>query len=129
MVASAHLSVVTARVAGVKRIIGCTPPQNGTPHEATIAAMKLGGADDIYLLGGVQAIGAMTYGTETIRPVDMVVGPGNAYVAEAKRQEFGQVGIDLLAGPTGTLVVADDSADGEMTATDLLGKRSMVQLL
>lgn len=122
MVASAHMSIVTARVAGVKRIIGCTPPQNGKPHAATIAAMKLGGADDIYLLGGVQAIGAMTYGTETIRPVDMVVGPGNAYVAEAKRQVFGQVGIDLLAGPTEILVVADDSADGEMAATDLLGQ-------
>jgi sulfopropanediol 3-dehydrogenase len=91
-------------------------------HAATIAAMKLGGADDIYLLGGVQAIGAMTYGTETIQPVDMVVGPGNAYVAEAKRQVFGQVGIDLLAGPTEILVVADDSADGEMAATDLLGQ-------
>jgi sulfopropanediol 3-dehydrogenase len=122
MVASAHMSIVTARVAGVKRIIGCTPPQNGKPHAATIAAMKLGGADDIYLLGGVQAIGAMAYGTETIQPVDMVVGPGNAYVAEAKRQVFGQVGIDLLAGPTEILVVADDSADGEMAATDLLGQ-------
>ncbi|MBV9998057.1 MAG: histidinol dehydrogenase [Verrucomicrobia bacterium] len=122
MVASAHMSIVTARVAGVQRIIACTPPTGGKPHDATIAAMALGGADEIYLLGGVQAIGAMAYGTDTIAPVDMVVGPGNAYVAEAKRQVFGHVGIDLLAGPTEILVIADDTADGEMAATDLLGQ-------
>jgi sulfopropanediol 3-dehydrogenase len=122
MVASAHMSIVTARVAGVKRIIACTPPQNGEPHPATIAAMKFGGADEIYLLGGVQAIGAMTFGAGTIQPTDMIVGPGNAYVAEAKRQVFGRVGIDLLAGPTEILVIADDTADAEMAATDLLGQ-------
>jgi sulfopropanediol 3-dehydrogenase len=122
MVASAHMSIVTARVAGVKRIIACTPPQKGKPHAATIAAMKFGGADEIYLLGGVQAIGAMTFGAGTIQPTDMIVGPGNAYVAEAKRQVFGRVGIDLLAGPTEILVIADDIADAEMAATDLLGQ-------
>ncbi len=122
MVASAHMSIVTARVAGVKRIIACTPPMHGRPHAATIAAMALGGADEIYLLGGVQAIAAMALGTETIRPVDMLVGPGNAYVAEAKRQLFGRVGIDLLAGPTEILVIADETADAEMVATDLLGQ-------
>lgn len=122
MVASAHMSIVTARVAGVKRIIACTPPTKGKPHAATIAAMALGGADEIYLLGGVQAVAAMVYGTDTIKPVDMLVGPGNAYVAEAKRQLFGKVGIDLLAGPTEVLIVADETADAEMVATDLLGQ-------
>ncbi len=122
MVASAHMSIVTARVAGVKRIIGCTPPTDGAPPAATVAAMTLGGADEIYILGGVQAMAAMAFGTEAIEPVDMLVGPGNAYVAEAKRQLFGQVGIDLLAGPTEVLVVADETADAEMIATDLLGQ-------
>jgi sulfopropanediol 3-dehydrogenase len=122
MVASAHMSVVTARVAGVKRVIACTPPMKGGPHAATIAAMALGGADEIYLLGGVQAVAAMALGTGTIEPVDMLVGPGNAFVAEAKRQLFGRVGIDLLAGPTEVLVIADDTADAEMVATDLLGQ-------
>src|SRR5215510_2814030 len=122
MVASAHMSIVTARVAGVKRIIACAPPFKGGPHPAIVAAMHFGGADEIYVLGGVQAVAAMALGTETIAPVDMIVGPGNAYVAEAKRQLFGRVGIDLLAGPTETLVIADDSVDGEMCATDLLGQ-------
>jgi sulfopropanediol 3-dehydrogenase len=122
MVASAHMSVVTAKVAGVKRIIACAPPHDGKPHDAIVAAMSLGGADEIYCLGGVQAVGAMALGTETIDPVDILVGPGNAYVAEAKRQLFGRVGIDLFAGPTETLVIADDSCDGEMAATDLLGQ-------
>jgi len=122
MVASAHMSIVTARVAGVKHIQACTPPTKGKPHPATIAAMAMGGADDIYLLGGVQAVGAMAIGTEHINPVDMLVGPGNAFVAEAKRQLFGRVGIDLLAGPTEILVLADDTADAEMCATDLLGQ-------
>jgi sulfopropanediol 3-dehydrogenase len=122
MVASAHMSIVTARVAGVKRIIACTPPNQGEPHAETIAAMVLGGADEIHVLGGVQAIAAMALGTETIRAVDMLCGPGNAYVAEAKRQLFGRVGIDLFAGPTEILVVADESADVEMIATDLLGQ-------
>ncbi len=122
MVASAHMSIVTARTAGVKRIIACTPPNQGEPHAETIAAMVLGGADEIHVIGGVQAIAAMAQGTETIRPVDMLCGPGNAYVAEAKRQLFGKVGIDLFAGPTEILVVADDSADVEMIATDLLGQ-------
>jgi sulfopropanediol 3-dehydrogenase len=122
MVASAHMSTVTARVAGVRRIAACTPPNQGKPHAATIAAMALGGADEIYVLGGVQAIAAMALGTETIPPVDMLVGPGNAYVAEAKRQLFGQVGIDLFAGPTEILVIADETADAEMVATDLLGQ-------
>ena len=122
MVASAHMSVVTAKVAGVKRIMACTPPTNGKPHAETIAAMALGGADEIYVLGGVQAVAAMALGTETIAPVDMLVGPGNAYVAEAKRQLYGKVGIDLFAGPTEILVIADDSADAEMVATDLLGQ-------
>ena len=122
MVASAHMSIVTAKVAGVKRVIACTPPTAGQPHPETIAAMVLGGADEIYLLGGVQAVAAMALGTESIAPVDMVVGPGNAYVAEAKRQLFGEVGIDLLAGPTEVLVLADDSADVELVATDLLGQ-------
>ena len=122
MVASAHMSIVTARVAGVRRVIACTPPTGGTPHPETIAAMALGGADEIYVLGGVQAVAAMALGTETISPVDMLVGPGNAYVAEAKRQLFGRVGIDLLAGPTEILVIADNSADVEMVAVDLLGQ-------
>ncbi|MEM7283018.1 MAG: histidinol dehydrogenase [Pseudomonadota bacterium] len=122
MVASAHMSVVTAKVAGVKRIIACAPPHNGKPHDAIVAAMHLGGADEIYCLGGVQAVGAMALGTATINPVDVLVGPGNAYVAEAKRQLYGRVGIDLFAGPTETLVIADDSCDGEMCATDLLGQ-------
>jgi sulfopropanediol 3-dehydrogenase len=122
MVASAHMSVVTAKVAGVKRIIACAPPFKGGPHPAIVAAMHFGGADEIYVLGGVQAVAAMALGTETIGPVDMIVGPGNAYVAEAKRQLFGRVGIDLLAGPTETLVIADDSVDGELCATDLLGQ-------
>jgi sulfopropanediol 3-dehydrogenase len=122
MVASAHMSIVTARTAGVKRIIACTPPNQGEPHAETIAAMVLGGADEIWVLGGVQAIAAMGLGTEAIAPVDMLVGPGNAYVAEAKRQLFGRVGIDLLAGPTEILVIADDTADVEMIATDLLGQ-------
>jgi sulfopropanediol 3-dehydrogenase len=122
MVASAHMSIVTARTAGVKRIIACTPPNQGAPHAETIAAMVLGGADEIYVVGGVQAIAAMALGTESIQPVDMLCGPGNAYVAEAKRQLFGKVGIDLFAGPTEILVVADDTADVEMIATDLLGQ-------
>ena len=122
MVASAHMSIVTAKVAGVKRIIACAPPFKGGPHPAIVAAMHFGGADEIYVLGGVQAIAAMALGTETIEPVDMIVGPGNAYVAEAKRQLFGRVGIDLLAGPTETLIIADDSVDGEICATDLLGQ-------
>jgi sulfopropanediol 3-dehydrogenase len=122
MVASAHMSIVTARVAGVKRIIACAPPFKGGPHPAIVAAMHFGGADDIYVLGGVQAIAAMALGTESITPVDMIVGPGNAYVAEAKRQLFGRVGIDLLAGPTETLVIADETVDGEICATDLLGQ-------
>jgi sulfopropanediol 3-dehydrogenase len=122
MVASAHMSIVTARTAGVKRIIACTPPNQGEPHAETIAAMVLGGADEIHVVGGVQAIAAMALGTETIQPVDMLCGPGNAYVAEAKRQLFGKVGIDLFAGPTEILVVADESADVEMIATDLLGQ-------
>ncbi|HVB56281.1 MAG TPA: histidinol dehydrogenase [Candidatus Acidoferrales bacterium] len=122
MVASAHMSIVTAKVAGVERVIACTPPTGGKPHPETIAAMVLGGVDEIYILGGVQAVAAMAFGTETIAPVDMLIGPGNAYVAEAKRQLFGQVGIDLLAGPTEILIVADDSSDAEIVATDLLGQ-------
>jgi sulfopropanediol 3-dehydrogenase len=122
MVASAHMSIVTARVAGVKRIIACAPPFKGGPHPAIVAAMHFGGADEIFVLGGVQAVAAMALGTESIAPVDMIVGPGNAYVAEAKRQLFGRVGIDLLAGPTETLIVADETVDGEICATDLLGQ-------
>ncbi len=122
MVASAHMSIVTARAAGVRRVIACTPPNQGAPHAETIAAMVLAGADDIYVLGGVQAIAAMGVGTQSMAPVDMLVGPGNAYVAEAKRQLFGRVGIDLLAGPTEILVIADECADVEMIATDLLGQ-------
>ncbi len=122
MVASAHMSIVTARAAGVRRVIACTPPNQGAPHAETIAAMVLAGADDIYVMGGVQAIAAMGIGTQSIAPVDMLVGPGNAYVAEAKRQMFGKVGIDLLAGPTEILVIADDTSDVEIIATDLLGQ-------
>jgi len=122
MVASAHMSVATASVAGVPRIIACTPPFNGVPNPAVIAAMHLGGAHEIYVLGGVQAVGAMAIGTETIDPVHLLVGPGNAFVAEAKRQLFGRVGIDLFAGPTETMVIADDTVDAEICATDLLGQ-------
>ena len=122
MVASAHMSIVTAGVAGVKRIIAASPPFQGKPNPAVIAAMHLAGATEIYCLGGIQAVGAMALGTETIQSVDMLVGPGNAFVAEAKRQLYGRVGIDLFAGPTETLLIADDSVDGEMCATDLLGQ-------
>jgi sulfopropanediol 3-dehydrogenase len=122
MVASAHMSVVTAKVAGVPRVASCTPPFDGRPTAATIAAMHLAGADEIYVLGGVQALAALAVGTETIRPVSMLVGPGNSYVAEAKRQLFGDVGIDLLAGPTEILVVADETADPRIVAADLIGQ-------
>ncbi len=122
MVASAHMSVLTASVAGVPRIIASAPPVNGAPHPAIVAAMHLGGAHEIYVLGGMQAVGAMALGTESITPVDMLVGPGNAFVAEAKRQLYGRVGIDLFAGPTETMVIADDTVDAEMCATDLLGQ-------
>jgi len=122
MVASAHMSVLTAKVAGVKRVIACAPPFDGGPHDAIVTAMHFAGADEIYCFGGIQAVGAMALGTETIAPVDMLVGPGNAFVAEAKRQLYGRVGIDLFAGPTETLVIADDTIDGEMAATDLLGQ-------
>lgn len=122
MVASAHMSVLTASVAGVPRIAAAAPAQKGEPHPAIVAAMHLGGAHEIYVLGGIQAIGAMALGTETIRPVDMLVGPGNAFVAEAKRQLYGRVGIDLFAGPTETMVIADETVDAEMCATDLLGQ-------
>ena len=122
MVASAQMSIVTAKVAGVRRIIACAPPFKGGPHPAIVAAMHFGGADEIYVLGGVQAVAAMGLGTASIAPVDMIVGPGNAFVAEAKRQLFGRIGIDLLAGPTETLIIADDSVDAEICATDLLGQ-------
>jgi sulfopropanediol 3-dehydrogenase len=122
MVASAHMSVLTAKVAGVKRVIACTPPINGKIPAATVAAMYLAGADEIYILGGIPAMVAMGLGTETIEPVDILVGPGNAYVAEAKRQLYGRVGIDLFAGPTEVLVIADETADAEMIACDLLGQ-------
>ncbi len=122
MVASAHMSVATASVAGVPRIIAMTPPFNGEPNPAVIAAMHMGGAHEIYVLGGIQAVGAMAIGTESIEPVHMLVGPGNAFVAEAKRQLYGRVGIDLFAGPTETMVIADDTVDAEMCATDLLGQ-------
>lgn len=122
MVASAIMSVATAKAAGVKRVIACTPPKAGKPYPATIAAMSLAGADEIYVLGGIQAIAAMALGTASIKAVDMLVGPGNAYVAEAKRQLYGRVGIDLFAGPTEVLVIADDTADVQMVATDLLGQ-------
>lgn len=122
LLASAHMSVVTAKVAGVKRIITCAPPFEGKPAPAIVAAQALGGADSIYVLGGVQGVAAMALGTQSIDPVDMLVGPGNAYVAEAKRQLFGRVGIDLLAGPTETLIIADETVDGELCAADLLGQ-------
>jgi sulfopropanediol 3-dehydrogenase len=122
LLASAHMSVITAKVAGVPRIITAAPPFNGKPAHAIVAAQHMAGADEIYCLGGIQAIGAMAIGTETIAPADMLVGPGNAFVAEAKRQLFGRVGIDLFAGPTETLVIADDTVDGELCATDLLGQ-------
>lgn len=122
MVASAHMSVLTASVAGVPRIIASAPPVNGEPHPAIVAAMQMGGAHEIYVLGGIQAVGAMAIGTETIDPVHMLVGPGNAFVAEAKRQLYGRVGIDLFAGPTETMVIADETVDAEMCATDLLGQ-------
>jgi sulfopropanediol 3-dehydrogenase len=122
LLASAHMSVITARVAGVPRIITCAPPFHGKPAPAVVAAQHMAGANEIYCLGGIQAIGAMAIGTEKIAPVDILVGPGNAFVAEAKRQLFGRVGIDLFAGPTETLVIADESVDGEMCATDLLGQ-------
>jgi sulfopropanediol 3-dehydrogenase len=122
LLASAHMSVVTAKVAGCKRIITCAPPFEGRPAPAIVAAQHLAGADEIRVLGGVQAIGAMALGTESIAAVDMLVGPGNAYVAEAKRQLYGRVGIDLFAGPTETLIIADDTVDGEICATDLLGQ-------
>ena len=122
MVASAHMSVLTASVAGVPRIVASAPPVNGEPHPAIVAAMHMAGAHEIYVLGGIQAVGAMAIGTESVKPVDMLVGPGNAYVAEAKRQLFGRVGIDLFAGPTETMVIADETVDGEMCATDLLGQ-------
>ena len=122
MVASAHMSVLTASVAGVPRIIASAPPVDGEPHPAIVAAMKLGGAHEIYVLGGIQAVGAMAIGTESIEPVHMLVGPGNAFVAEAKRQLYGRVGIDLFAGPTETMVIADETVDAELCATDLLGQ-------
>ena len=122
LLASAHMSVITAKVAGVARIITCAPPFQGKPAPAIVAAQHLAGADVIYCLGGIQAVGAMALGTASIAPVDMLVGPGNAFVAEAKRQLFGRVGIDLFAGPTETLVIADDTVDGELCATDLLGQ-------
>jgi sulfopropanediol 3-dehydrogenase len=122
LLASAHMSVVTAKVAGCKRIITCAPPFEGRPAPAIVAAQHLAGADEIYCLGGIQAVGAMALGTESIAPVDMLVGPGNAFVAEAKRQLYGRVGIDLFAGPTETLIIADETVDGEICATDLLGQ-------
>ena len=122
LLASAHMSVITAKVAGVPRIVTCAPPFNGRPAPAIVAAQHLAGADEIYCLGGIQAVGAMALGTQSIESVDMLVGPGNAFVAEAKRQLYGRVGIDLFAGPTETLVIADDTVDGEICATDLLGQ-------
>ena len=122
LVASAHMSVVTAKVAGCARIVSVAPPYQGKPNPAIVVAMHMAGADEILCVGGVQAVAAMALGTETIAPVDMIVGPGNAFVAEAKRQLFGRVGIDLLAGPTETLVIADETVDGELCAADLLGQ-------
>lgn len=122
LIASAHMSVVTAKVAGVKRVVACAPPFNGRPHPAIVIAMDMAGADEIYCVGGVQAVGMMAIGTESCAPVDVLVGPGNAYVAEAKRQLFGRVGIDLFAGPTETMIIADDTSDGEICAADLLGQ-------
>ena len=122
LLASAHMSVLTAKVAGVKRVIACAPPFEGKPAAAIIAAMAMAGADEIYTMGGVQAVAAMAIGTDTVKPVDMLVGPGNAYVAEAKRQLYGRVGIDLFAGPTETMVICDDTVDAELVAVDLLGQ-------
>ena len=122
MVASAHMSIITAKVAGVQRIVTCAPPFHGKPAAAIVAAQHMAGADVIYCLGGIQAVGAMALGTESIAAVDMLVGPGNAFVAEAKRQLYGRVGIDLFAGPTETLIIADETVDGEICATDLLGQ-------
>ena len=122
MLASAHMSVITAKVAGVPRVATCAPPFNGAPASAIVAAQHMAGADEIYALGGIQAIGAMALGTQSIQPVDLLIGPGNAFVAEAKRQLYGRVGIDLFAGPTETLVIADETVDGEICATDLLGQ-------
>jgi sulfopropanediol 3-dehydrogenase len=122
LLASAHMSVITAKVAGVPRVVTCAPPFHGKPAPAIVAAQFMAGADEIWCLGGIQAVGAMAIGTQSMKPVDMLVGPGNAFVAEAKRQLFGRVGIDLFAGPTETLVIADDSVDGELCATDLLGQ-------
>ncbi len=126
MVASAHMSVITASVAGVPRIVATTPPFNGKPNPAVIAAMKMGGAHEIYVLGGMQGVGAMALGTESIKPVDMIVGPGNAYVAEAKRQLYGKVGIDLFAGPTETMVIADDTVDGEYVLLTYWDKQTWI---
>ena len=122
MIASAHMSVVTAKVAGVPRIVASAPPQGGAAHPAIVAAMHLGGADEVLVLGGIQAVAAMALGTESVAPVDMLVGPGNMFVAEAKRQLYGRVGIDLFAGPTETLIIADDTVDAELCAIDLLGQ-------
>ncbi|MEQ5807813.1 histidinol dehydrogenase [Alteromonas sp. NFXS44] len=122
LLASAHMSVITAKVAGVPRVITCAPPFKGKPAPAIVAAQALAGADEIYALGGIQAVGAMALGTESISPVDILIGPGNAFVAEAKRQLYGRVGIDLFAGPTETLIIADESVDGEICATDILGQ-------
>ncbi|MFM0736850.1 histidinol dehydrogenase [Paraburkholderia xenovorans] len=122
LLASAHMSVLTAKVAGVKRVVAVAPPFDGKPHPAIVTAMHLAGADEIYCVGGVQAVAALALGTEQFAPVDMIVGPGNAYVAEAKRQLFGKIGIDLIAGPTETLVIADESSDAEIVAADLLGQ-------
>lgn len=122
LLASAHMGVLTAKVAGVKRVIACAPPYKGKPAAAIVAAMSMAGADEIYVVGGVQAVAMMALGTENVRPVDMLVGPGNAYVAEAKRQLYGRVGIDLQAGPTETLVICDDTVDAELVAVDLLGQ-------
>lgn len=122
LIASAHMSVLTAKVAGVKRVVACAPPFNGKPHPAIVVAMDMAGADEIYCVGGVQAVGMMAIGTDSCKPVDVLVGPGNAYVAEAKRQLFGRVGIDLFAGPTETMIIADETSDGEICAADLLGQ-------
>ncbi|NDE42142.1 MAG: histidinol dehydrogenase, partial [Betaproteobacteria bacterium] len=122
LIASAHMSVLTAKVAGVPRVVATAPPYQGAPHPAIVAAMHFAGADQILVLGGVQAVAAMAIGTESVAAVDMLVGPGNMFVAEAKRQLYGRVGIDLFAGPTETLVIADESVDGEMCAVDLLGQ-------
>jgi sulfopropanediol 3-dehydrogenase len=122
LLASAHMSVITAKVAGVQRVITCAPPFQGRPAPAIVAAQAMAGADAIYALGGIQAVGAMALGTQSIDPVDILVGPGNAFVAEAKRQLYGRVGIDLFAGPTETLIIADESVDGELCATDILGQ-------